>query len=172
MFRSFKKKLNKNRWFSIVLNILFIAILFYALSSWQTKDAARGEATNISGDLITGEKFNLQHYRGQPVLIHFWATWCPICKLENNSIAAIAEDYQIITVASWSDSDSAIKKFLQEENLNLPVITDHDGEWAKLYGVKAVPTSFVLDGEGHIRFVETGFTTELGLRLRLWWSSK
>jgi hypothetical protein len=52
--------------------------------------------------------------------------------------------------------------------MELPVISDPQGGIANTWGVKGVPTTFILDGEGKIRFVEVGYTTGLGLRARLW----
>ncbi|VAW54770.1 hypothetical protein MNBD_GAMMA07-2798, partial [hydrothermal vent metagenome] len=95
--------------------------------------------------------------------------WCHICEFENSNIANIAKDYDVITIASWSESATQVKAYLQKEKLNFPVIVDEDGEWAKVYGVKGVPASFVLDKTGVIQYIETGYTSEMGLRLRLWW---
>jgi alkyl hydroperoxide reductase subunit AhpC len=58
--------------------------------------------------------------------------------------------------------------YMQQEKLQFPVINDPDGIVAQRFGVRAVPSSFVIDENNNIMFRETGFTTETGLRLRLW----
>ena len=59
---------------------------------------------------------------------------------------------------------------MQKEGLNFTVIADEYGEIAKQWSVKGVPASFIIAADGNIRFVEVGYTTELGLRARLWWA--
>ena len=162
-------RLSAIRWRSVLIQLLVLLLVFMAIRVWQLKDAASGPAPMIDAQLISGQGVNLGEYRGRPVLVHFWATWCPICQFENDSIAAIAKDYTVISIASWSEGEAAVQQYMQEQQLDMPVIVDEDGEWARLYGVSGVPTSFVVDAEGQIRFRERGFTTETGLRLRLWW---
>ena len=102
------------------------------------------------------------------MLIHFWATWCPICKMEENSIASISKDYKVITVAMNSGTDKKVSAFLKQQGLTFPVVNDENGAIAERFGVRVVPTSFIIDSNGIIKFTEVGFTTELGLRARLW----
>ena len=59
---------------------------------------------------------------------------------------------------------------MQDNQLIFPVLLDTSGELATSFGVKGVPASFILDPNGEITFVESGYTTELGLRVRLWLS--
>jgi len=58
--------------------------------------------------------------------------------------------------------------FMRQEKLQFPVINDPDGMLAQRFGVRAVPSSFIIDRNNNIVFRETGFTTGIGLRLRLW----
>lgn len=76
-----------------------------------------------------------------------------------------------MTVAMQPDGAQQIKQYLVEHHLDIPVIVDEQGIYAKQFGVRAVPTSFVINPSGDIRFLEMGYTTELGLRARLWWAS-
>jgi thiol-disulfide isomerase/thioredoxin len=103
-----------------------------------------------------------------PTLVHFWASWCPICKLEEGSIEALGERYKVITVAMQSGTDEEISRYLSERGLNLQVIADPNGELARQWGVQAVPASFIIDRDGRIRFRRIGYTTGVGLRARLW----
>ena len=103
------------------------------------------------------------------MLVHFWATWCPICSAEQDSITAIAQDRpNTITVAMQSGSDAKVATHLTEQGLQFRVLNDPDGLIASAWGVHAVPASFIIGSDGQIRFVEVGYTTALGLRLRLW----
>jgi len=175
MLAKIKLYLTRHRWLNLLLQLFLFAVIFFAITIWQTRNATRGEAPAFSGSLLFDERpVALQNYRGKPLLLHFWASWCPVCKLEQDSISAIAEpgvnkDFQVLTIASWSGSEAEVMQYMQQENLHFPVLVDQDGSIAKLYGVQGVPSSFVLDARGVIQFVEQGYTTQTGLWLRLWW---
>ena len=125
-------------------------------------------APPLNGILLNGQVFNIQSNQDQPILLHFWATWCSVCKMEEDSIAAISEDHKVITIAMQSGNDQDIKDYLKEKGINFPVIVDEYGESAKSFGVGGVPTSFIVDSQGNIDFTEVGYTPSWGLRLSLW----
>lgn len=159
----------RNRYVKILLQLLLFLVIVIGINLWKVRDAVHGEAPMIRDVFMDGKPVLLSDYRGGPVLVHFWATWCPVCKLENGNVASLAKDYPVITVASWSDSASEVRAFMQEHGLDMPVVVDPDGEWARLYGVRGVPTSFFVDADGKVRFVESGYTTWLGMVLRMAW---
>lgn len=152
-----------------MLEILLLILVVYLLHLWQTRDTATGPAPPLSGTTLKGVPFDLQDQRGKPLLVHFWATWCPVCQLEAGTVESLSKDYSLISVAMQSGSEAAITAYLDENDLSFPVISDPDGRVAASWGVRGVPTTFILDGEGHIRFTEVGYTTGLGLRARIWW---
>jgi thiol-disulfide isomerase/thioredoxin len=122
----------------------------------------------LAGVQLDGKPVALDAFAGRPVLVHFWATWCPICRAEQGSIDALARDTPVITVAMQSGDRDAVVQHLRNETLSFPVLNDPDGVIAAQWGVRAVPASFIVDGAGRIRYVEVGYTTGIGLRLRLW----
>lgn len=165
-----KKIYPKNKILKLLMQFAFVLLIYFSIRTWQSIDNIQGQAPIILATALTNEEIDSRDFQNKPVLIHFWATWCPICQFENNNIANLAKDYQVITIASWSEGDAQVSEFLKNENLNLPiVIVDEDGEWAKMFAVKGVPSSFIVDGDGVIQFIEKGYTSEIGLRLRLWW---
>ncbi|MGB0720984.1 MAG: protein disulfide oxidoreductase [Gammaproteobacteria bacterium] len=148
--------------------MLLIFMVFFAVRMWTTRDAIEGPAPPFEGFTVNGPYTSLASQRGKPVLVHFWATWCPVCKAEQDSIESIAADHQVITIAMKSGSPADVHKFLRDEGLTFPTLVDPDGTLARQYGVNGVPSSFVIDAAGNIRFVEVGYSTEAGLRGRLW----
>lgn len=162
--------LKKNPWVRRSVELLVVLALFLALHAWQTRHAPRGMAPDISGTLLDGTAVSLEQYRGKPLLLQFWATWCPVCSMEQKSIAALADDYPVLSIAMDEASGQEIRDYMQEKNVDYRVLHDPDSVIAQRYSVTGVPSSFILDGEGKIRFVEVGYTTGIGLRLRLWWS--
>jgi thiol-disulfide isomerase/thioredoxin len=119
--------------------------------------------------LLDGRHYTLPAHPNQPVLVHFWATWCPVCRAEQGSIAAIAQDHpEVVTVAMQSGPPDAVVKHLHEQGLNFSTLNDEDGKLSVAWGVHAVPASFIIDRDGQVRFVEIGYSTGIGLRFRLW----
>lgn len=153
------------RWLGYLGIVVALAV---GLHLWRTSPLAAGEAPELAGTLVGPGRFDLDDHRGKPVLVHFWATWCPLCRLGDEAIDAVAEDYEVITVAMQSGSDSEIETYLIQEALGFRVLSDPYGEIASRWGVTAVPTSFMLDGNGRIVFSTVGYTMEMGLRGRLW----
>ena len=159
------RKPNRYRWLG---HLLLILAIFATLSWWRSKPLASGEAPDLAGDLITAGSIDLADLRGKPVLVHFWATWCPMCRLGDDAIDAIAEDVEVVTVATQSGGPLEIAGHMSQEGLSFPVIADPYGEIATRWGVPGVPASFVLDGSGNISYATVGYSTEIGLRGRLW----
>jgi peroxiredoxin len=163
-------KIKKQLYTWLIYLLLFIVVM-QAANWWKTRDVQKGNLSQVTGELIDGTQFSIADFAGEPVLFHFWATWCPICELENGTIQSITQDYTVITIASWSEGESEVKAYMRENQLTFPVMLDNSGKLAQSFGLKGVPTSFILDPNGEIRFVETGYSTEAGLRLRLWLSA-
>lgn len=153
-------------WKKLALEVLLIVIVFVAVRAYQQSDSLTGDAIPLNGQLVDQSQIDWQSYQGKPLLLHFWATWCPICKIEEGSIQSISEDYNVLTVSSWSDDT---EDYLKEKGLNFKTLVDNDGVWASRYGIKGVPASFIIGPDGKIEFIETGYSSEIGLRLRLWW---
>ena len=160
-----KPRRSLRRW---ALNLALILAAFAAIHWWQTRPLASGSAPSLNGRSVSGEPLDLRGFRGRSVLVHFWAEWCPVCRAEQGAIQSIADDFPVITVAMQSGDGAAVREFMEQEALSFSAIADPRGEIAGDWGVTVVPTSFVIDPEGVIRYNEVGFTTEPGLRARLW----
>jgi thiol-disulfide isomerase/thioredoxin len=152
----------------LFLQLLLLLVAVWALEAYMTRDAARGPAPEIFAQTLDGELFSLDSLQGQPAVLHFWAVWCPVCELEQGMINRLASSYPLISVAMQSGSEAEVADYLREQGVDYPVINDPDGALAALYGVRAVPASFVLDAQGQVRFVTRGYTSGWGMRLRLW----
>jgi peroxiredoxin len=71
-------------------------------------------------------------------------------------------------VATTSGDAEAVRAYLAQQGLSFPTLVDEDGSVGRTWGVKGVPASFVVDADGQVAHAAVGYTTELGLRLRLW----
>lgn len=163
MLKRIKKHLPK-----LLLELAVLLVFVVALEAFLTRDAVSGKAPAFEGVTISGEPFALASLEGSPAVVHFWATWCPVCNLEQGMIDSLASDYPVITVAMQSGEAQEVLAYLQEQGVDYPVVNDPQGQLSSRYGVTGVPASFVLDGKGEVRFVTRGYTSGPGMRLRLW----
>ncbi len=156
-------------WLRRGLEVLLFIILIMGVRAWQQRDIVEGLAPPLNGVLLDGKSFVLPVKPAQPVLVYFWASWCPICRATQGSIESLARDNpNVITVAMQSGNSGAVQQYMREQGVSFPVINDAEGQVSAAWGVQAVPASFIIDTDGKIRFVEIGYTSEIGLRLRLW----
>ncbi|MCU7916067.1 MAG: redoxin domain-containing protein, partial [Candidatus Thiodiazotropha sp. (ex Gloverina cf. vestifex)] len=78
------------RWF---VEGLVLLLVLYLLHLWQTRDTIEGQAPPLSGRFMTGEAFSLEAPRDQPLLIYFWASWCPVCGLSSSSVDKLTKHH-------------------------------------------------------------------------------
>ena len=150
--------------------IVFFALLL-AVERFMTRDALRGSAPPLEAVTSGGKVVNLAQLKGKPAVVYFWATWCPICKIEKSTLDGLGQDHPMLTVALQSGDMQTVRKYLDKEHLNWAVAADEQGDIARDWGVQGVPTVFVLDSTGAVRFVTRGYTSAWGLQARLWWAS-
>lgn len=154
---------------TIVIELTKVALLMFILSNIMSyiraPELASTQLPEIEAQLLDGSTFSVEE--GKPLLLHYWAVWCPTCKLEASNIEAVSKEYNVLTVAVNSGSDAKVKAYMQEHDLNFKVINDEEGDWAKRFKVEAYPTTFIYDNKGELRFTEVGYTTTAGLLARL-----
>ena len=115
---------------------------------------AVGQPLDLSGTTVDGKKLSLRDFKGKPVLLHYWATWCEPCKVDIARIRELQEKYQrdIVVVGIALDGDkAALQRFLQSKPLTWPQLYEQgglDGRLAEELGVLTLPTMLLLDKEG------------------------
>jgi len=149
----------------IIIGAVIIFILSNIINYLRKPELDSSRLPTATVQLVDGGFYNLK--QGKPVIIHFWATWCPTCKLEAANIERISQKYEVLTVAVNSGSDEKIKRYLQENVLSFRVLNDKEGSWAQKFKVKAFPTTFIYDAKGELKFTEVGYTTTAGLLARM-----
>ena len=122
-------------------------------------------------DAVSGEEISIRDFRGQPVLITFWAAWCPVCQAEMPRIESFYEEYKdrgfVILGVGVGESESTLRSFRSQNGLTYPVLADPDRSAGTDYLVNGVPTHYYIGKSGTIGFVETGPITEANLRFHL-----
>ncbi|HEY9098193.1 MAG TPA: TlpA disulfide reductase family protein [Thiobacillus sp.] len=111
---------------------------------------------------MSGAPKTLADYRGKVVLLNFWASWCPPCLREMPSMERLrvkmeGRPLEMVALAS-AEGPEDVKAFLAKMQLSFPIWLDADGSNTKRWKVFALPTSFLLDAKGRVRYVLTGPT--------------
>ncbi|MDP3038203.1 MAG: redoxin family protein [Rhodocyclaceae bacterium] len=161
------------RWKRWALEALLLLGIVVAITLWQNRGLAEGAAPPLAGLRNDGVAVSLAGMQpGRPTLVVFWATWCPVCRAEEGNIEAVAKAWPVLSVAMQSGDAEAVDDHLHGRRLSVPAVIDDDGDIAELWRVKSVPTHFIVDTQGIIRFRIVGYASEYGLRARLWWVEK
>ena len=145
--------------------ILMLIIALNAISYYNSLDLNKEKLTIQSFKLLDDSLYIVPN--DKPVLIHFWATWCPTCKLEASNIEKISKDYEVITIAVQSGTKEEIEKYLDEHKLSFKVVNDDDGFYSQMFNIKAFPTTFIYDKNKNLKFSEVGYTSTAGLYARM-----
>jgi peroxiredoxin len=117
----------------------------------------------------SGEKVDLNDLRGEVVLVNFWATWCPPCRLEMPGFQAVYDDFRergftVVGLATDVGGAGAVQAFVRENGITYPVAMATD-EIRRLYGgVDMLPQSFLLDRRGRVHKAVQGVFSEGTLR--------
>ncbi|MEN8259207.1 MAG: protein disulfide oxidoreductase [Pseudomonadota bacterium] len=151
-----------------VLPYLFVGALLAGGQLLSSRSLITGTPPPIEGPLLDGMPFSLADFRGRPGVVYFWASWCGICRAMQGTMNSVAGDFQIVSVALQSGDALEVRRHMTKEGITLPVILDETGKIGTRYGIRGVPALFVLGADSEIKFASAGYTSELGLRLRLW----
>ena len=145
--------------------VVMLAIIMNIISYYNSLNLNKNELEIQSFKLIDDSVYNVQN--NKPLIIHFWATWCPTCKLEASNIEKISKDYEVITIAVQSGTKEDIEEYLNANKLSFKVVNDEDGFYSQEFNIKAFPTTLIYGKDKNLKFSEVGYTTTLGLYLRM-----
>ncbi|MDP2880199.1 MAG: protein disulfide oxidoreductase [Azonexus sp.] len=164
------------RWRRWGLEAAIFVVLFAAFQAWQMRHTPHGPAPQFAGQQIDDQAFDLtiwrQQHPGQALLIYFWADWCGVCKTTSGSISNISADEPVITVAMQSGAAEKVAETMRQREYTWPTIADPASEIFRQYGFQGVPAFVIVGPDGNISSTAIGYTSEIGLRLRLWWASR
>ncbi len=119
-------------------------------------------APELKAQDLTGATRTLADYRGKVVLLNFWASWCPPCLREMPSMERLrvkmgGRALAIVALDS-AETPEEVRAYLSRMELGFPILLDPDGSNTKRWKVFALPTTFLLDAQGRVRYVLTGPT--------------
>ena len=119
----------------------------------------------------SGKPVSLSGFRGHPVFVNFWASWCPPCRSEMPDIQALAQENAgrglVVLGVNMQEDTQPVVRYAQTLGLTFPLALDRNGAVATRYNVTGLPTSYVVDEDGVIRAMNIGPLPPKGLRAKL-----
>ena len=109
---------------------------------------------------VNGLRVIRDDYKGKVTVVNFWATWCPPCVEEIPSLNRLREamqgkPFELISI-DYAEDTQRVKKFLQQVNVDFPVLLDSDGKVAASWGALVFPSTFVIGPDGMIYYGVNG----------------
>jgi peroxiredoxin len=146
------------KWKTSIIGVLFGVFAATSIASSGLEGQA---APDFALKSASGENLRLSEYRGDVVMINFWATWCGPCRQEMPLLDELYARYQrvgfnLLGVNIDDDSRRAMQ-MVEELGVNFPVLFDARKEVSKLYEVEAMPVTVLVDREGTVRYIHHGY---------------
>lgn len=127
-------------------------------------------APDFTAQLLDGEEVSLSDYRGMPVVLNFWATWCPPCRAEIPHFQEASEEYAgRVAILGLNDGETAetVTPFVDDFGMTYPVLLSSDGQVSRRYRVLALPTTIFINADGVIEEVYPGIINGAVLQTRI-----
>lgn len=162
---------HRSQWLSLMAIALVVGLAWVWLSavpSSSTTDSTVPSpregfvAPDFTLEGIDGETLTLSDLRGSVVVINFWASWCPPCRAEMPALQEVYEntrerELEILAVnTTYQDNEADAVALVDEMGLDFTILLERTGEMARLYQLRAMPSTFFIDREGIIRKVILG----------------
>ena len=123
-------------------------------------------APDFEAEAADGAPFKLSDTRGKPVLLTFWASWCGPCRAELPALSDYQQQHPELAIYAVNVDRDRRKAdaFLRQVKFTLPIIWDNNSEAMGQYDVLSMPTMFLLDGNGTLKWRKTGYSKQNGLK--------
>ena len=147
--------------------VMAAVLFFVAPESWWQFGVSPESERNAAGDFtlndLNGEKWTLSDHRGKVVVVNYWATWCPPCRVETPGLVSFAEEYQprgVEMVGVTVDEDmSAVPPFVERYKINYRILVEGMNLNLPTDGMP-LPTTFLYDKKGRLAKRYTGLVLE------------
>ncbi len=142
--------------------LLTLALLIFLplAQAQQLRPWTGGATPPLALQDLEGRAHRIEDYRGKAVLVNFWATWCEPCRAEMPSMnrlrAALAGQPFAVLAVNIAESESRIRRFMEQVPLEFTVLLDRDSGASRDWRARVLPMSFVLGPDGRIRYWALG----------------
>lgn len=154
----------------IIFLIVFLLAIFTIQIFRSSGSVGLGKtAPQFTLQDLAGREVSLEDYRGKIVILDFWATWCGPCRRTMPILEEIQAEYNgkmSVLAINLRESKDAVRDYILAQGLDATVLLDRDGSVGKQYGAAAIPMQFLVDQNGIVRDVLTGFSPGMRSRIR------
>ena len=144
-----------------LLRIFSIGLVTFGLATSANALSVGDAAPDFALTTLDGKNVRLKEFRGQVVLVNYWASWCGPCRQEMPLLEDMYKKYNklgfTILGVNVEQDNSKAKAYLRDVSVTFPILLDPQNIASKLYNVNAMPTTIIVDRNGKIRFSHEGY---------------
>jgi thiol-disulfide isomerase/thioredoxin len=163
---------------TVVRRVLcIVGLLVFPLAACKPKGAPAAPAPPTAAPVwklkdLDGRFVDSAQFQGKVLVIDFWATWCPPCLSEIPGYIALQEKYGqaglvIVGISLDSEAPEEVKQFVAQHHMNYPVVLGDESVTTPFGGVEEIPTTFIVDRQGNIRYRKVGAEETAAFEQRL-----
>ena len=147
---------------SLAATILFALTLLAAFPrpGSAARDLRGSFAPSVSLKDKDGRVRTLAEFKGKVLLVDFWASWCAPCRTEMPSLELLATRFEAdgleVLAVNYRETDGAVRRYVEQTGITLPVLRDRDGAAAQAFGVRIFPTTVAVGRHGRALFTVVG----------------
>ena len=169
-------RLNINKPFIAVIMLTVILVSGIVVAGCSPASGQGTGLGNVAPDFqlsnLEGNTVSLSDFRGKPVMLNFWASWCGPCREEMPYIQQVYAEWSdrglVVLAVNIGESSTTVKEFVQSYGLSFSVLLDTKQDVAQKYNIQAIPTTFFIDKDGIIQVKITGaFPSKEAIETRL-----
>lgn len=170
----------RERYYSLMALVLILGLAWIVASRVPLEQRLPPEteaphpgflAPDFQLSTLEGETIRLSDLRGRPVIINFWATWCPPCRAEMPAFVREYKRYKdeglVILAVNQAESPAQVIPFRQKYGITFPILMDERQQVAGLYRIRALPSTYFVDPFGTIQDMVIGGMNEATVRARV-----
>ncbi len=164
---------SRGRVLSYLGQVALVVAIYVGISAWQTRthlESGAAAAPDFELRSLSGATVRLSELRDKSVVLHFWATWCGVCKMEISGLKSLVKsldpDQVLVSVVADADDEAQVRRFVQEHEIDYPVLLA-DEKILSQYRVTAFPTTYFLAPDGSIDSSTVGLSNRFAYRARL-----
>ena len=152
-----------------IVSAICAAILTLGLAAGVAAVDTGARAPELAGRTLDGQPLRMANLRGKVVIVDFWASWCEPCREEMPVLERLYQRYReqglVVVGVSVDRTERNARGFLRRTRVSFPIIHDSGHAIANRYSPPKMPSSYIIDRRGIIRYVHEGFRAEDGQRM-------